>query len=204
MLIPDEIAVKQGKLSPEEWHSIKQHPQAGFDLLCRMHGSHIIPVALMVLEHHENCDGSGYPFGKKQIELSQCARILAVANIYDALVADRPFRLGYGSDEACRIMKNMSGRFLDPEILNAFIQCIAVYPYGSIVRLNSGEVGVVTHVPYDAPMRPQVRVFMSKQGGILKNDWNVDLSLDKQYDIQCLLPENAIIPISHLYMKKRG
>ncbi|KJS00221.1 MAG: hypothetical protein VR68_07260 [Peptococcaceae bacterium BRH_c4a] len=124
--IHEDILNKPGKLEKEEWEEIKKHPELSFKIL---HGIKfpwdIIPI---IYSHHERYDGNGYPAGLKGEEIPLGARIIAVADLYDAMTSDRAYRKGLSNEMVVRELKKVAGTQLDPEIVKVFIEI-----------LNSGE-----------------------------------------------------------------
>lgn len=122
--IPDRILLKGGKLTPDEWLEMKQHTTYGYNIL----GSSVTPIlklgGVIALNHHEAWDGSGYPNGKKGHEIPLCARIVAVADVFDALMSARPYKQAWSLDEALNELTKISGVRLDAECVNAFMQSI--------------------------------------------------------------------------------
>ncbi len=120
--IPDNILLKQGKLTDDEWEAIKQHPVLSADLL---DGLEIYDGSIEIIRHHhERWDGSGYPDGLKGEEIPLGARIVAVADVYNALTTDRPYRKAYSKEEALEIIRDMSGKDLDPQVVEVFLKVI--------------------------------------------------------------------------------
>ena len=203
MLTPREIVDKPGKLSLAEWLEVKKHPAQGFELLRKVLRTIPMPVAHVAFQHHENFDGSGYPRKLQGQDIHEYARIAAVANIYDALTADRRFRSGFATHEVRELMLVMSGRFLDPAILKVFLDQVASYPLGSVVRLSSGDVGVVTRVNVGTADRPEIRILMNKQGELLDREREVDLTKELTLFVKAVLPEREVIQIGNRYAQKR-
>jgi len=122
LAVDEKILFKRGKLDREEFDEIKKHPGWGSDVVGLVYILHdIIPI---MASHHENFDGTGYPKGIKGDDIPQAARILAVADIYEALTSDRPYRKGFTKKEAIAIMKYEKGRKLDPVITDVFLKMI--------------------------------------------------------------------------------
>lgn len=118
--IPDKVLHKPGSLSPEETEKIKEHSRVGADILGPIPSlERVVPG---ILHHHERLDGEGYPHGFKGDEIPPLAQILAVADTFDALVTDRPYRKGLPRTEAMKIMKEVSGTQLSPTFVNLFIE----------------------------------------------------------------------------------
>jgi response regulator RpfG family c-di-GMP phosphodiesterase len=122
--IPDRILLKDGKLTPDEWLEMKQHTTYGYNIL----GSSVTPIlklgGVIALNHHEAWDGSGYPNGKRGHEIPLCARIVAVADVFDALMSARPYKQAWSLDEALNELTKISGVRLDAECVSAFMQSI--------------------------------------------------------------------------------
>ncbi len=111
--MPESILKKPGKLSPEEYEIVKQHPRRGFEVLSHIH--QLQEANQGVLLHHERYDGKGYPLGLPGPSIPRIARIIAVADTYDALTSDRPYRPACTIDQAYETIRRESGRQLDPE-----------------------------------------------------------------------------------------
>ena len=122
--ITENILKKKSKLTRREFKEIKKHPQIGADILRPIQYLHnLIPY---IFYHHERWDGKGYPGGIKGEEIPMGARIIAIADVYQALTSDRPYRKAYPKNEAVRIIKNGSGTRFDPRIVAAFLKIL--YP----------------------------------------------------------------------------
>ncbi|MFH1446306.1 MAG: HD-GYP domain-containing protein [Chloroflexota bacterium] len=118
--IPVEMFSKEGKLTEIEFEIIKTHPQVGYDLL--KHIEFPWPIAQMVLQHHEMIDGSGYPQGLKGEEIMLEARILAVADLVDAMSSPRPHRPVLGIEKILGEINKNKGRLYDPEVVDAYLK----------------------------------------------------------------------------------
>ncbi|MCA8985274.1 MAG: HD-GYP domain-containing protein [Planctomycetaceae bacterium] len=120
--VRDEVLVKPGKLTPEEYDEIKQHPTFGYEILKHLHQlQHVLPG---VMHHHETWDGRGYPHQLKGEEIPMAARILAVSDAYDAMISDRPYRAGMPPQQAEAILVQGSGRQWDPNVVAAFFRVL--------------------------------------------------------------------------------
>lgn len=120
--ISEKILLKKSQLTPKEFDHIKKHPQIGADILRPIHSLHgIIPL---VLHHHEKWDGSGYPEGLTKDEIPLGARIVAIADVYHALISDRPYRKAFPKEKAREIMRDGAGTQFDPEIVDLFLRVI--------------------------------------------------------------------------------
>ena len=122
--VPDSILLKPGPLSDEEWTIMKRHPVISAELI---EGLEIYrPVVEAVRHEHERWDGSGYPDGLRGEEIPLAARIIAAADIYNALTTDRPYRKAFGTERTIAILKRMRGTDLDPQVADALLQVVGV------------------------------------------------------------------------------
>ena len=126
VMISDEILCKPGKLTKKEFEVIKTHTILGGkildDTLAAIEGESYLNVAKdMALYHHERWDGTGYPYQLKEDEIPLCARIMAVADVFDALVSERPYKKAFSMDEAFGIIKTSRETHFDPQIVDAFL-----------------------------------------------------------------------------------
>ncbi|NLM37650.1 MAG: HD-GYP domain-containing protein, partial [Firmicutes bacterium] len=150
---------KAGTLTPTEYQEVRKHPEYGSDLLVGI-SSEIQAVAA---QHHERFDGSGYPRGLKGSQINYKARIVALADVYEACISDRPYRERLTPQEAIKmIVSNQEG--FDPQILKIFLLTMAIYPIGTFVRLNTGEIGKVIRVSKNQPFRPVLTLYFDRQG----------------------------------------
>ena len=119
--LPDSILCKTGKLTAEEWAIMQSHPERGVEI-CR-HMSGLEPVLPIILHHHERWDGTGYPHGLAGEEIPLLARVMQVADIYDALTSPRPYKPAYSPHEALGIMEEETARgWRDPDLMELFLR----------------------------------------------------------------------------------
>ena len=180
IMIPDEILHKPGRLTDEEMDIMKGHVQHGVDHLLETDiQPHLVQA---VAEHHERLDGLGYPKGKKGDEISMAGRMLAIADMYDALTADRVYKSGMSSQKAFSILMSEAPTRLDMYLVQQFIKCLGIYPVGSLVLLSNERLALVMH-QNDSPLTPEVKVFYSVKQGHYLTPKDVDLSTDKSLSI---------------------
>lgn len=156
-LLRQDILFKTSPITSEEFSHIKEHSLLGYTLL-RQNPNFTELSRLITLQHHERLDGSGYPYGLKKDDIHAFSKIVAIADMYDALTAERCYRSGLTNYDAYRILMKDSGTKIDSELLSIFLKHIAIYPNGTIVRLSDGTRGIVKSQNYQAPFRPLVRI----------------------------------------------
>ncbi|WP_408956255.1 HD-GYP domain-containing protein [Natroniella sp. ANB-PHB2] len=181
LVIPEEILKKPSSLTDEEYKIIKTHPGEGYK---QFEGRFdISPVArIPILHHHEKVDGSGYPEGLKGKEIHEFGRVVAIAEVFDALTSDRYYRKAWSVKKAVDLIKEEAGKEFDEKIVEKFLSFISVYPNGEIVKLNDGSQAIIVEQTKDA-YRPKVRIFKGEDGKELNNFKEVDLSLENSLEI---------------------
>jgi len=118
--IADKILLKQDKLTPEEFETMKTHTKLGHDLLFDEENEYLKAAALIALEHHEKWDGTGYPHGKKGEDISIFGRIVAIADVFDALISTRPYKVPWSFETAHQHLQQHSGTHFDPTLIALF------------------------------------------------------------------------------------
>jgi putative nucleotidyltransferase with HDIG domain len=153
--IPKEILNKTGKLTPEEWSVMRSHPVVGTELIMRMKEWGELSTRMIegAFEHHLRYDLTGYPRLTRKKKISLFGRIVTVADFYDALVRPRVYnRFPYVSEKILGIMLERSGKDFDPAIVKVFINMIGIFPLGTLVLLNTNEMGIVTQIQEDTEL----------------------------------------------------
>jgi HD-GYP domain-containing protein (c-di-GMP phosphodiesterase class II) len=174
-LMPTEVLNKPGKLTEAEFNIIKTHPAEGHQML--LSGQKVHAVVLDVcLHHHEKTDGSGYPKGLKGNEISVVAKMGAICDVYDAITSNRPYKSGWDPAESLRKMAEWANGHFDPQIFQAFVKSMGIYPVGSLVRLTSGRIGVVMEQTGKSLTTPSVKVFFSTKSNMRIVPLVIDLS----------------------------
>ncbi len=172
--IPLSILNKDGKLTDQEFAEMKSHPTYGYEILSKSKG--ISERARMIaLQHHEKFQGGGYPKRLKGNEISLFARICAVADVYDALTTDRPYRVAMSPYEAMKILNAGIDNHFDPKILTAFVRKFSLYPAGSLVALNDGSYALVLKNNPSSVIRPVIKIVMDSSGRRLKERVEINL-----------------------------
>ncbi len=172
--MPTDVLNKPGKLTDAEFDIMRTHPTEGYKMLAASSGVDAISMDV-VLHHHEKMDGSGYPEKLKGDEISLHAKMAAVCDVYDAITSNRPYKSGWDPAESLRRMAEWKGHF-DPKVFQAFVKSMGIYPVGSLVRLKSGRIGVVTEQSAKSLTMPLIKVFFSTKSNMRIVPVMVDLS----------------------------
>lgn len=155
--IPSDIINKPSKLSSEEFELMKTHTTAGYDYLAKaVNNDRVVAGALF---HHEKVDGSGYPNGLDGNEIPLWSKIISVADVYDALTSNRPYRTPMQPAEAVEYLMGSIGRDFDYDVVSSFLKKVDIYPVGSLVSLSNGKEAAVYN--NEQPLRPVVRVLQT-------------------------------------------
>ena len=155
--VPTDILNKPERLTPEEYEVMKSHAKTSYELVKNRKD---LPVAVKtaILHHHENVDGSGYPQGIEGNDLSLLAKILHVADVYDALTSARPYKAPYSPYEASEYLMGACGIMFDKEVVQALLRFVPLYPKGSMVKLSNGQRGIIFDNVGHHNLRPVIRL----------------------------------------------
>jgi HD-GYP domain-containing protein (c-di-GMP phosphodiesterase class II) len=178
--LPKEIVDKKGGLSASELQRIQAHPLYTYKIVNK---ELLYPedVGLIVLQHHERWDGDGYPRRISNIAIDVGARIVSVADAFEAMVSQKSYRNSMMGYQAMKNLLSDNSRRFDPDVLKAFIQTMGIYPIGSIILLNSGALARVVEVQGTVPLRPKIRILIDEFGKVFKQDEGdlIDLLTEK-------------------------
>lgn len=189
--VSKEVLNKPGSLLPDEMEEIRQHPARGFDIL-RRHYDIPLLSAHVALQHHERLDGSGYPRRISGDEIHEYARIVMIADVFDALSSDRPYRPACPVAKALDFIKSEVGKSFEEDYVAALISNISPFPAGTVVLLTTGEIAQVVRTAKSAPERPVVKIFFDREKRRLASPIEVDLSAEPSLAIERLLSEEEI------------
>jgi HD-GYP domain-containing protein (c-di-GMP phosphodiesterase class II) len=169
-----ELLKRPGKPSAEEWQMIRAHVDHGIKLL------EAAPnvdkrIMTMIATHHERLDGSGYPHNLKGEEIPLIGRIAAIVDCYDAMISERTYAKAKSTFDAVRELKRLGGVAFPTELVELFIQAVGVFPTGTLVELNTGEVGVVIGQNRYRRLRPQVMLILDAQKKVRAEFTTIDL-----------------------------
>ena len=169
-----EILEKQGRLSSDELNRMRAHPVMGYQIISK-DMKYPEEIALVALQHHEHWDGRGYPRSLKGEDITLFARIVAVADAYEAMVSERPYRNSIIGYNAMKTVLSDNGKHFDPQVLKAFLESMGIFPIGSVVQLNNSSIGRVSENHTDAPLRPKIELLIDELGNQIEGSEIVDL-----------------------------
>jgi putative nucleotidyltransferase with HDIG domain len=175
MKVPEDILMKPDKLTYEEFTEVQKHSEYGFEILRQLHNVSLL-VAHCAFQHHERLDGSGYPRGLKGDEIHPYAKIIAVADVFDALTSNRVYRDAMLPHEALEILYAGSGTLFDSNVIQAFRKSVAIYPNGMVVVLSDGRRGMVEKQNKSLTHRPLIRIIADKNGDVAQ-PYTLDLAV---------------------------
>lgn len=179
VFISKEIIQKYDKLTEKEYEIVKEHSQKGYDYL---KGSPDIsaPARIIALQHHERINGLGYPEGRKGDDINKLARIVAIADVYDALTSDRPYRRALSPNESLEYIMASGGTLFDYNMVLAFSKAVIPYSEGTLVRLTNGAIAIVEENNPNYPLRPKLKIVKTIDDS---NRKNIRVDLMEELDI---------------------
>lgn len=172
--VPAAILNKPGRLGDREMEEIRRHPLYGLEVLESAEG---IPdeSKRVAYQHHERWNGGGYPRGLRAGEIDRYGQIAAVCDVYDAMTSDRVYAKGMPPHEGIRKIHGFAGVHFSEEVVQRFIRCMGIYPVGTMVQLDTGEIGVVTSLNRDKILRPRLALLFGDRRTRLPEPVSVDL-----------------------------
>ncbi|MDD5091665.1 MAG: hypothetical protein PHQ23_12215, partial [Candidatus Wallbacteria bacterium] len=163
ILIDRQLLCRKERLTKQEYLEVRRHIFMGVTLMKNcfsLEGE----VLLGLVQHHERYNGSGYPRGLTGDEIHPVSLAIGLADMFDALIADRPYRKAYSLYDAMRLLLSVSGSLFPPHLVNSLFKLFTFYPPNTTVRLNTGEIGTVAYVSNESVMRPTVKVCFDHTG----------------------------------------
>lgn len=187
-MVPPSILNKPDKLTPEEYEMAKRHVLYGYDMIKDNHEINQMKYAGIVkgcvLLHHENLDGTGYPHGLKGDQIQDYMRIIRVADIYTAMIADRAYKDRIPAYQALEQISAMCFSKIDTGVFLSLRDQLALYPEGTGVLMNTGEKGIVTKNNEDRSDRPIVKIIYDTEGNRHKGFRVVDMMQERTYFVE--------------------
>jgi len=172
--IPNEILNKPGRLTKEEFDIIKSHVPLGVRILEDSQGIDEVSIDIARF-HHERVDGSGYTSGRAGSDITEFGLIGGIVDCYDAITSDRIYQQGVSAYDALRKMYEWRGTAFDSGLVEKFIQCMGIYPIGSLVEMNTGSIGVVATINRNRRLRPKLVMVLTSSKKAFDKPKVVDL-----------------------------
>ncbi|MEC7816269.1 MAG: HD-GYP domain-containing protein [Pseudomonadota bacterium] len=174
--VPAEILQKPGALTPDEFALMRRHAEYGRDILMGQQSRSLSAAVDVAYNHHERLDGNGYPRALKASQIPYFAKVIAIVDTYDAITSNRVYDSCRSSMAALEILYRHRGTQFDPDLVQQFIQLIGIYPPGSLVELNTGELAIVTESNPGQRRRPRLAIVTTPEKDLLDLPRAVDLS----------------------------
>lgn len=194
--LPKDVRNNNGNFSQSDWEVMKTHVETGIELVEQC-GDISDLVLSIIAQHHERVDGSGYPKGLIKEDISELARIAAIVDTYDAMTSNRAHRESISPTQALKRLTSESG--LDQNLVAQFIQCVGIHPVGSLVKLKSGKLAIVSQQGKTDILSPVVMTFYS----IASNHYNeikrIDLSKYDDEIVSGVRPDDFNINLSKFF-----
>ena len=172
--VPVEILTKPGSLTQTEFSVIQMHPEIGREKLRRLNIPSASILSIIASQHHEHMDGRGYPNHLPGSKMHKYSRMVAIADVYDALTSRRPYKPAYKPHIAYKIMSRCSVGQFDMGLLELFFNNVAVYPVGTVLKTTMGYA-IVRSTEFGKTLTPTICVFANKQANLLPRPYDVNL-----------------------------
>ena len=198
--LPIELLRKKTELTADERLQVRSHVASSMEILIAQ-ASLSNEVLLTVARHHERWDGSGYPQGLKFEQIGMAAEIAGIADSFCAMQKERPFRDALGHQEALEELHGLRGKKFNPALMEQFVQCVGLYPIGTLVELSTGEVGVVIQQNRVQRSRPRIVVMLDAEKQQVRSYRIIDLreKANASLRVAKALPHNAYGLSAHDY-----
>jgi HD-GYP domain-containing protein (c-di-GMP phosphodiesterase class II) len=174
--LPTHLLQKSAKPSESEWTELLQHVQLGIAILDEDPRADAC-MKTMVRTHHERTDGTGYPNKLSGDSIPLVGRIAGIVDCYDAMTSERAYAKGKSTYDAVRELKRLGKTWFQPELVELFIQAVGVFPTGTLVELNSGEVGIVIAQNRFRRLRPEIMLILDADKKVREEFPAIDLQL---------------------------
>ena len=180
LLLPEELRHAKSKISDKEFAVLKTHPNIGSEYMTKalQTNPELAPFGFLptvVLQEHERYDGTGYPNGIVGDEIHDYAKIISIIDMYEAVSHPSTYRDEYLAYEALQKVVALKDTYFDVKFLRALVREISVFPIGSLVRLNNGEIGRVIALNSSHPMRPKLKILYNAEGEKYPEEKDIEL-----------------------------
>lgn len=196
MKVPNDIINKPGRLTEQEFDIMRSHVPEGVKILEATSGVHTVAIDV-ARYHHERSSGAGYARGLKEAEITHFGKIGGIVDCYDAITSDRAYHQGMSSHGALKKMYEWRNTDFDPKLIEQFIQCMGIYPIGSLVEMTTGSIGVVATINRERRLKPKVVMILTEGKIPMKPPKVIDLMEDlpglegKPLAIKAVLPSGT-------------
>jgi len=212
--ISKDILFKKGQLNDDEWKDMRRHPLLGVKKILRLNADKALRSRIILgpFEHHLNPDMTGYPKTHFIKDVSLFGKILRIADVYEALTAERGYRpRSFTPDEALRKMWSEGGKSFDPVLLKSFIQMMGVYPIGSTVELNDGRLALVMDYPSASQKNmPLLMILAEDEKGDMVQGEMINLGARGNDDgpsgidiARGVLPSRVGVPVAQFFLREK-
>jgi len=197
MRTPGEVLNKPGPLTEEEFAVMRRHPMEGYEAMVK--AGDVPQAALDIIRgHHERVSGRGYPAGMVGESIPLSVRVVAIADVYDAMTSDRVYRDAMSADEAIKVLFRSAADDFGRDLVEAFIRCIGIYPMGSLVELNTGALGVVISSQPEARLRPVLVMVRNPDGEVYEKRLLLNLAaLDEDPEAAAITVRRVVNPADY-------
>lgn len=192
--VPVEILNKPGRLTSTEMSVIRMHPIVGRERLCVLKYPAALELSLIAAQHHEHLDGHGYPYHLTGDHIHPYAKIVAIADVYDALTSQRSYKPAYRPHIARKLMGKCSDGQFDQQLLNLFFNNVALYPTGTVLRTKLGYA-IVRESAFGKTLTPTVAVFADNDGNVLEKPFEVNLENRPSDTIVSVVEDFELVPL---------
>jgi len=205
--LPTELLNKPTELTAEEYATMQKHTEYGASIL-RSNGGIPNQAIDIALHHHERIDRSGYPKKLSGHEISRNAKIVGIVDVYDSLTSSTPYRPHISSTDALKRMYDWRGTLFDPTLVESFIQCLGVYPVGSTLELNNGDIGIVISASPENRLHPKMLLVKNGQNKFYDPPKIINLSHFKNSDnnpyeiTKIIQPEQAGVDLKRYILRE--
>jgi len=172
--VPENIITKKSSLTEAELDIMKNHTKIGKNILSRFQTEHPM-MPQVAYEHHERRNGSGYPAGLKGKEICEYAKIIALADTFDAMTHIRPYRKALAQYFSIKELVKSKNSLFSPRIIKVFLDEIGIFPIGSYVRLNNMEISKVVETNKSHPLKPTVKLVFDSHGNKVDKETVINL-----------------------------